>query len=324
MKSLRRIWAVALLTASQGLRQPAFFVLFAAAAVLTAFAPRFAVFHLNEGAKMVVDLGLSTALGFSSLLIVLTASQAVSDEIENRTTLTLLSKPLTRLEYLAGKFFGVAATCTAFIALLAPVFLATLRSQQFDEISDPRFNDGVKWALVIFMALLGMCAAVRLLYNRGFELLQAFWIAYFAGAAFLFADLWSGGRWDFRVASGLFFTALHGAVLAAFALALSTRLSLLQAFVGTAAFFMLGHASGALLGFFRDESQSLTTLGLTLRAVLPDLDQFNVTDALATAYIDKPIPIPLDVVACTTLYAACYSAALLTLGILLFSRRELS
>ena len=56
LKSIRRIWAVGMLTAAEGLRQPVFFILLAAAVAMTAFSPRFAAFHLNESAKMVVDL----------------------------------------------------------------------------------------------------------------------------------------------------------------------------------------------------------------------------------------------------------------------------
>src|SRR5438045_1089888 len=106
MHSLKRIWVIALLTGTEGLRQPVFFLLFAAAAALTALSPRFAFFNLNEEGKMVVDLGLSTILTSSTLLALLTASSTLTDEIEGRTALTMLSKPLRREEFLLGKYFG--------------------------------------------------------------------------------------------------------------------------------------------------------------------------------------------------------------------------
>jgi hypothetical protein len=125
------------------------------------------------------------------------------------------------------------------------------------------------------------------------------------------------------VLTGLFFSALHGCVLAAFAVALATRMTLVQTTFGTAAFFMLGHASGALLSPFRTEQHTLTAMGSVIRALLPDLDQFNITDALATAYIDVPVPIPWDVAAGSAGYALCYSVALLALAAALFANREL-
>jgi ABC-type transport system involved in multi-copper enzyme maturation permease subunit len=325
LKSFRRILAVGMLTAAEGLRQPAFFILLAAAAAMTAFSPRFAAFHLNESAKMVVDLGLSTAVGCSSLLALLTASTTVSDEIEGRTALTMLAKPLRREEFILGKFLGVACVTSAFCLLMVPVLLATLRSQQFDKTSDPHFADAVRGAVIVFLCLAGLGMGARLLYNRGPGGVSSFWAAYAVATVALILYLLPGAaRWDFRIVLGLFFTALHGCVIAAFAVALATRFTLVQAAIGTAAFFLLGHASGVVLAPFRDAQQQLTTIGLAVRAILPDLDQFNITDALATAYIDKPTPIPLDVAGGSALYAGLYACALLALAAAMFANRELS
>ncbi len=325
LKSLRRIWAVGALTGSEGLRQPAFFILFMAAAGLTAFSPRFAAFHLNESAKMVVDLGLSTAMTFSALLALLTASATVSDEIEGRTALTMLAKPLRREEFILGKFIGVAGVAVAFCVLMSPVLLATLRSQKYDESIDPRFLGGALWAGIFFLALTGAGLIAKLLFDRGPGAMGAFWIAYPLASIFLVVYLLPGAaKWDFRILMGLIFGALHAALISAFAVALATRFTLVQASIGTAAFFLVGHASGAILSPFRDGGQHLSLIGTIFRAVLPDLDQFNITDALATAYLDQPTPIPWDIVAGSTLYAGLYGAALLALAAALFANRELS
>ena len=335
MKSLKRIWAVAGLTAAQGLRQPLFFMLFFAAAGLVALSPKFAVFHLNEGAKMVTDLGLSTALTFSSLLALLTASATVSDEIDGRTALTMLSKPLRREEFILGKYLGVALCAAAFNLLLSTVLLATHRGQLFDDSVDAYFANGVLWAAVVMLAVFGGGMGVRLLAHRGWGAAGWFWAAYAAATAVLLlylphkpqnfsTNLMASPRWDFRLLTGLLFTALHACVLSAFAVALATRLTLVQSAIGTAAFFVLGHASGMLLSPFRNAENSLSVAGLFVRGILPDLDQFNVTDALANAYIDAPLPIPWDVTAGAAAYAACYSIALLALAAGLFANRELS
>lgn len=330
-KSLRRIYAVAALTASEGLRQPVFLILFLAAAAMTVLSPKFAVFHLNEGAKMVVDLCLSTTLTFSSLLALLTASATVSDEIEGRTALTMLAKPLRREEFIVGKFLGVVASALAFNLLMSPLLLATHRSQLYDETVDTLFETGVTRAIIVMLLITGAGMVVRLIWNRGFNITGWLWTGYVAATAYLLLYLPHAAtsaptspRWDFRLLTGLVFTALHACVLSAFAVALATRLTLVQASIGTAAFFMLGHASSAILSPLRDGQQHLNSIGLVLRAILPDLDQFNVTDALANAYIDAPIPVPWDVTAGSAVYAVCYSAALLALAAGLFANRELS
>ncbi|MCY3020003.1 MAG: ABC transporter permease [Planctomycetota bacterium] len=326
-RSIRRVWAIALLTSTEGLRQPAFFLMFITAAMLTAFSPSFAFFHLGEEAKMVVDLGLSTVLTFSTLLALLTASSTVTDEIEGRTALTMLSKPLRREEFLAGKYFGVASSACALVLLTAPVLLVTLRGEKYELSQDPWFRLGVVCALAVGMLVFGVLMVLRLFTTRKVSMVMAFWVAYGVAVIVLFAFV--GLRsppavgWDWRVLIGLLMIGLHACVISAAAVTLATRLTLVQAAIGTAGFFLAGHASGALVAPFRDAQHRLTVMGHVLRVVLPDLDQFNLTDALATAYIDKPVPIPWDVVAGSTLYALLYGAAVLALGAALFSRREL-
>lgn len=329
-RSLKRIWAVALLTGTEGLRQPAFFFLLIAAGGLIALSPGFAFFHLGEEVKMVADLGLSTILTVSTLLALLTASTTVADEIEGRTALTMLSKPLRREEFLAGKFLGVAFTAAAFVALISVVFMITVRGQKFDTpIEEPTFF----WTRILLASCAGLmvflvCFVLRMLLHRGISLVLAFWISYAIATAALLILL--PGRtpdglrmWEWQMLVGMLFICLHAFVVSAMAVALATRCTLVQSAIGTAVFFILGHASGGLLASFRETSGGLTLVGSVLRAILPDLDQFNVADALANAYIEKPISIPWDVVGGSTLYALLYGAALLALGASLFSKREL-
>lgn len=326
-RALNRIGAIGRLTATEGLRQPSFFLILAVSAGLTALSPSFAFFHLGEEAKMVTDLGLSTILTFTTLLAVLTASATVTDEIEGRTALTMLSKPLRREEFLIGKYVGVALTACVMAIAVAPVLLLTIRSQKYlVEEQDPYFTKGVLGAVVLALALFGIFMVTRLLFGRGLSLIQAFWVSYggFTIVAFGILTLYPGvAVWDWRLLLGIVLICLHICVVAAMAVALATRCTLVQSALGTAAFFLVGHASGSFVAPFRDSAHHLSFIGTVLRAILPDLDQFNITDALATAYLDRPIPIPWDIVASSSLYAALYAGALLAIGIALFSKREL-
>ncbi len=327
LRSLRRIGAIASLTATEGLRQPSFFLLLFVTAALIGLSPQFSFFHLGEEAKMVTDLGLSTILTFSTLLALLTASSTVTDEIEGRTALTMLSKPLRREEFLLGKYVGVAVTACTLAAAMGPVLLVTLRSQNVLSALDSYFNLAFGIAAMVGVALFGLQMVVKLLLGRGLSLIHAFWVSYAAATVCIFAILSVKSvpqvTWDWRLLIGIFFICLHACVVSAMAVALATRCSLVQTFIGTAAFFIVGHASGALVAPFRDEQHHLSVLGSVIRAVLPDLDQFNITDALATAFMDKAVAIPVDVVVGSTIYALFYGTALLALAVVLFRKREL-
>ena len=65
------------------------------------------------------------------------ASSSVSDEIDGRTALSVLSKPVGRPQFIVGKFFGIAWTELVMFLILAGVFLAVVA---YKPIYDAREN----------------------------------------------------------------------------------------------------------------------------------------------------------------------------------------
>jgi ABC-type transport system involved in multi-copper enzyme maturation permease subunit len=113
---------IALATAKEAIRQPAFFVLAALAAaslIVSIFVP---YFTFNEDIKMYKDTGLTTISFASLLLALLTASSAVAEEIEGKTAVTLLSKPINRRQFIVGKFLGIELGVLALFAVLGGLF----------------------------------------------------------------------------------------------------------------------------------------------------------------------------------------------------------
>ena len=94
VKQLRKLLVIAGTTARELVRSPAFLILVGSAAALAALSPMFAFFHLGEQEKMVVDLGLGTALVVGLLVGVLGASWAVNEELESLSALAVLAKHL--------------------------------------------------------------------------------------------------------------------------------------------------------------------------------------------------------------------------------------
>jgi ABC-type transport system involved in multi-copper enzyme maturation permease subunit len=61
----------------------------------------------GEDVKMYKDSGMMTIKVLAIVVALWTASVSVADEIEGRTALTLLSKPISRRQFVLGKFLGI-------------------------------------------------------------------------------------------------------------------------------------------------------------------------------------------------------------------------
>ncbi|MFM8379019.1 MAG: hypothetical protein ACKOB1_06790 [Planctomycetia bacterium] len=121
----RRVAAVAAATTKEAIGQPVFAVALIVGAVLLVL---FIVIPYNtfgEDVKMLKDSGLTLIKVLALLVVVWTASVAVADEIEGRTALTVLSKPLTRPQFILGKFAGLVLVALLVFLILGAVLMAT-------------------------------------------------------------------------------------------------------------------------------------------------------------------------------------------------------
>ena len=118
--SLRRTLWISRVTFLEAVRQRffAFLLVLGAAMVLSSVSLR--VFDFGHGElKFIADFGFGGMFFFGSVLAVVMTAQLFFGEVENRTALTLLAKPLSRAEFLLGKFFGAWAVLGVFVVVLA-------------------------------------------------------------------------------------------------------------------------------------------------------------------------------------------------------------
>jgi ABC-type transport system involved in multi-copper enzyme maturation permease subunit len=126
----------------ESIRQPVFVVLVLAGILALVLNVNLAAFTLEDDNKLLIDLGLSTLFLSGLLMAAFTATSVLSREIENKTVLTVVSKPVPRPQVVVGKFLGVAAAIATAYWLLAAVFLLTVRhrvqsSVRAEDIFDP-------------------------------------------------------------------------------------------------------------------------------------------------------------------------------------------
>ena len=68
--------------------------------------------------KFIADFGFGGMTVFGSALAVIVTAQLFYGEIEHRTALTLLAKPIYRSEFVLGKFLGAWATVACFLGMV--------------------------------------------------------------------------------------------------------------------------------------------------------------------------------------------------------------
>ena len=105
-----RTGSIARATTKEAVRQPIFLLLLAVGTIVMLANIYIPFFSLGDDTKMFIDCGLATILICSLLVAIWTASLSVAEEIEGKTAMTLLSKPITRREFIMGKYLGIVQT----------------------------------------------------------------------------------------------------------------------------------------------------------------------------------------------------------------------
>ena len=130
-----KILAVATNTYKESLRQPVFFMLLIGGAILIYTSPFYALFAFGAEIKMIKDMAFATITISSLLFALFNASAAVAEEVESKRLLTLISKPLTRNEFIFGRFLGIIIGVLIMMVILTLIFLLTLwQIEAFDLI----------------------------------------------------------------------------------------------------------------------------------------------------------------------------------------------
>ncbi|MDO5554995.1 MAG: ABC transporter permease subunit [Planctomycetia bacterium] len=121
-----KVGAIAWVTAKETLLQPLFLIL-TLAGIFGLFIFLFLPYHtLGEDIKIVVSQGLTLVKLFAVFLAVWTASTSIADEIEGKTALMILAKPVGRQNFVLGKYFGVMIAVTAMFIILGLFFVNTI------------------------------------------------------------------------------------------------------------------------------------------------------------------------------------------------------
>jgi ABC-type transport system involved in multi-copper enzyme maturation permease subunit len=121
-----RVLAIARNTYREAVRDKVFALVGAFGLLLAASSVILSPLTIGAQQKLVADLGLSSMTLFSVLVILFLGTGMVHKEIDKRTIMTILSKPLSRMEYLFGKYLGLLGTLLTMVAMMVALFAAAL------------------------------------------------------------------------------------------------------------------------------------------------------------------------------------------------------
>lgn len=108
--------------------------------------------------KMLIDFGLAGINALGVIVAIFVGTGVINKEIEKRTILVLIPKPISRAEFILGKHLGVSAVLAVLILVMSVIYLSFLT---FSQISYP-FGSILISLFYLFLQL-SLIAAVALL-----------------------------------------------------------------------------------------------------------------------------------------------------------------
>ena len=118
-----RMAAISLATAKSEMAQPLYILLLGIGAVVILLLTIMPFYTLGEDIKVLRDNGMTVIMVLGMGLAVWSAGTSVTEEIEGRTALTVLSKPVTRRSFLTGKYMGIMMSVLFLFVFLGVVLM---------------------------------------------------------------------------------------------------------------------------------------------------------------------------------------------------------
>jgi ABC-type transport system involved in multi-copper enzyme maturation permease subunit len=133
---LRNAWTLALTVIRDTARKKVFYVVLLFGLVVIAISPLIPTFELGSQARFLRDISLSLTSMFGVVLAIILSVNQLPGDIGNRTIYNVLSKPVGRLQYLAGKYLGILVTLAIILFLMGLEILVLIyaRLQVFSPV----------------------------------------------------------------------------------------------------------------------------------------------------------------------------------------------
>jgi hypothetical protein len=244
-------FTIAINTFREALHQRVLLVIFLGSIVLVALIGRLPGFTLTlpDDVKFLKDMTITTATLFGTLAAVFSAVLLITTELEDKTVITILSKPVRRWEYVVGKFLGLVLT-------LVVLFIAVT----------------IVYTLLVWLGVWSSYIEYRGVYP---ELLKNYW----SEAWHIADEMWRG----------MVMCLFQVIVLASVAVACCVRAPMIVSVVVYFMTFVAGHFARPLEEAARSTGTVAgTVFAWIAAAVLPDLEGLNVAQEIGVGRLISP------------------------------------
>ena len=257
----------------ESVRQPIYFIVLLLAGALQVFTTWSTAYSMGytdssevtKDNKLLFDIGLATILVAGMLLAAFIATAVLSREIESKTILTVVSKPISRIAVVIGKYIGVACALTVAVVIMTTYLMLAVRHGVMSTAADEVDIPVIVFSTIAVALSVGVAAWCNFYYGWSFPQTASLLLLptiLFALVLTLFIDK----QWEAQplatdlkpqvlLASVAVLLALL--VLAAVATAISTRLGQVMTIVTCAGVLMVGLLSNYMVGRHAYENTSI-------------------------------------------------------------------
>lgn len=266
-----------------------------AGAVLVVFAG-LPFFTLGEDTVMYKDVGLDIVLLAVLIVTLFATSRSIYEEIEDRTMLTLMSKPVAKWEVLVGKYLGIITAALLGVAIVGGILmLCTWWRIPTDYMLNPASID-----------------------DREIRTIREWRLMHLSGLVPSLLLVW-----------------MQISVLAAVSVAISTRVPLVVNLPVVILFYIAGNLTRFLSSAVAEHGPIARGAAWMISNILPYLETFDLRHKTVysrialegTQFANDANAVQLAVIWASTgtavAYAAAYALFALSVGMLLFQTREL-
>ncbi|MCA8994106.1 MAG: ABC transporter permease subunit [Planctomycetaceae bacterium] len=280
-----RTGIIARATLKEIVRQPVFLLLGLIGSAIIMINVVVPFFAFEDDTRMFIECGIATAQITALIMAVWTASTSVAEEIEGKTAMTLLSKPVNRQQFILGKYFGILQAGWLILFIIGVVFFCCTYfkfgydSGEHGQLPPPMFTYPLEGSMK--------------------------WLPYLVPQRLEVA---------MSILPGLTLVAFEVAIMAAISVAISTRFPMLVNILACLSVFVLGHLTPLLA--ISAVHPIVAFVAKLFATICPVLEHFNIQgnmDAVRPEYLANAL-----------LYCCAYSVLMLMAALISFEDRDLA